>query len=85
MGTRGQGIKSGEYEKKYGLELRIIRSRNNIKREDVAQYLDVTLAQYCKYENGITKVSVATENKIAEFYGITRVELVQKIEEQINQ
>jgi transcriptional regulator with XRE-family HTH domain len=84
MGTRGQGIKSGEYEKKYGLELRIIRSRNNIKREDVAQYLDVTLAQYCKYENGKSKISIATEQKIANFFGIKRSELVKKIEEQMN-
>jgi len=84
MATRGQKIKSGEYEKKYGYELKIIRNRNNVEQEDVAKYLDVCLAQYQKYENGINKVSVATEQKIANFFGIKRSELVKKIEEQIN-
>lgn len=84
MATRGQKIKAGEYEKKYGQELIIMRIRKNFNQKDIADYLNVTLQQYQKYENGINKVSVATENKIAEFYGITRLELVKKIEEQMN-
>lgn len=84
MGTRGQGIKSGEYEKKYGFELKTIRLRNNFIQKDIADYLDVTLQQYQKYENGTVKISIATEQKIATFFGMKRSELVKKIEEQMN-
>jgi len=41
--------------------------------------------QYQKYEAGMSKVCVATENRIAEFFKMTRLELVGKMEEKINQ
>lgn len=82
---RGQRIQRGEYEKKYGFELKVIRQRNNIIQKDIAEFLGVSVTQYQKYENGLSKVSVATEKRIAEFFKMTRLELVVKIEEQINQ
>jgi len=43
------------------------------------------MQQYQKYENGNSKVSISTENKIAQLYGMTRVEFVQNIENKINE
>ena len=82
---RGQKIQRGAYEKKYGFELKVIRQRNNIIQKDIAVFLGVSVQQYQKYEAGMSKVCVATENRIAEFFKITRLELVEKMEEKINQ
>jgi transcriptional regulator with XRE-family HTH domain len=81
MRTPGQRIKCSEYDKKYGYELKIVRSANKLKLEDVAKYLDVTSQQYIKYEKGKNKISIATENKIAQLLGMTRSELVKRIEQ----
>ena len=42
-------------------------------------YFDYDITQ--KYEAGMSKVCVGTENRIAEFFKMTRLELVGKIEE----
>jgi transcriptional regulator with XRE-family HTH domain len=82
---RGQKIQRGEYEKKYGFELKVIRQRNDFNQKDIAKFLGVSVQQYQKYEAGMSKVCVGTENRIAEFFKMTRLELVEKIEELINQ
>lgn len=84
MRTRGQKIQTGEYEKKYGFELSVMRARNNYTQKDIADFLDISLQSYQKYEAGKNKMRVATENKIAQFFKMTRSELVKQIEEKIN-
>ena len=85
MRTRGQKIQSNEYDKKYGLALKSLRVLKKLNQSDIAKNIGITMQQYQKYENGNSKVSVSTENKIAQLYGMTRVEFVQNIENKINE
>lgn len=85
MRTRGQKIQSNEYDKKYGLALKSLRVLKKLNQTDIAKNIGITLLAYAKYEQGSTKVSISTENKIAQLYGMTRVEFVQNIENKINE
>ncbi len=79
MRTRGQKTKVNECDKK---SFRILK---RLIQANVAQHIEITEASYRKYEKGVTRVSVSTENKIAQLYGMTRVEFVQSIENKINE
>ena len=48
--------------------LRELRLNNNLRQEDLAAVIGVTLSAYNKKENGELRVSLLEAKKIAEFY-----------------
>lgn len=84
MRSRGQKLKTTEYDILYGKALEIFRNHNNDKKtqKDIANLLSVTSQQYVQYENGKNKISINIENELTKIFGFdNRSDFVKKIEE----
>ena len=48
--------------------LKDIREDRDFKQEDIAKVLEVTQAQYNRYENGVNSMPIEKYSKLADFY-----------------
>ncbi len=48
--------------------LKEIREDRDLKQIDIAKFLKVTQAQYCRYEMGVNIIPLEKIDKLAEFY-----------------
>lgn len=53
------------------VNLRIIRTENQLTQEQVASFLGITRSAYCGYEIGRRKMSTEMLSKLADFYHIS--------------
>lgn len=53
-----------------GSRLRSFRLERGLKQKTVADQINVSVAQYCKYEDGSTKCSITALYKLADFFNI---------------
>lgn len=51
--------------------LKILRAIKEVKQEDVANMLNITLATYCKKENGKSNFTIKEAKKLADFFNCT--------------
>lgn len=58
--------------------LKDLRKESSYSQEDVANYLNVTQATYCDYENGKIKIPVEAFIKLADFYGTSLDYIVKR-------
>lgn len=61
---RGEKIKAGELDREIGLLLAYKRKGANLRQEDVANAIDVTLQQYQSYEKAKSKISFSMLLKV---------------------
>lgn len=52
-------------------KLKILRAIKEVKQEDVANILGITLATYCKKENGKSNFTIPEAKKLATFFNCT--------------
>ncbi len=55
-----------------------IREDKDYKQIDIAKYLKVTQAQYCRYEMGINSIPIEKLSKLADLYEVSIDYLVGK-------
>lgn len=58
--------------------IRCLRIKHEMKQEDMAKFLRVSKASYCKYENGIIDIGIEKLLRLADFFGVTLDELVKQ-------
>lgn len=61
---------------KIGNKLKRLREFHNYTQEYVAENINISTSQYCKYEKEGTPITTATIGKIASLYKITAIELL---------
>jgi len=66
---------------KFNEKLKLLRKRNKLSQEQIANYLGVGQTTYSKYENERTYPDINTVKKIAKLYGITIDQLVSDNDE----
>lgn len=52
-------------------KLKVLRAIKEVKQEDVAKNLGISLSTYCKKENGKTSFTLSEANKVAIFFEST--------------
>lgn len=62
----------------YALNLKFLRKKHEIKQRDMAKFLGVSEANYCKYENGNVDIGIEKLLKLANFFDATLDELVKQ-------
>ena len=67
---RGQKIAPSEIDRLIGMRIRIARNISGKKQDELANYLNLTLQQTQKYENGKNKISVNILTQISEYFNI---------------
>lgn len=60
--------------------LKTIREKKRISQQDVANYLGITRQAYSHYEVGRRKPDYETLLKLAEFFGVSVLDLLEKTE-----
>lgn len=63
-----------------GSNIKKYRERLGFSQKDVSDYLGITRAQISNYENGKREVPVVQLKKIADLFGVTLSELLEKEE-----
>ena len=58
--------------------LKDIREDKDLKQEDIAKILEVTQAQYNRYENGVNSMPIEKYSKLADFYNTSVDYLIGK-------
>ena len=53
------------------MKLKELRENNNLKPEDVAKLLNISIQMYYRKEKGVNKVSMDQLIKLADFYNVT--------------
>ena len=61
--------------------LRLLRKEKNLKQEDAARLLDISLSSYCRYEQGLRYPNAKVLWKIADFYEVTVDYLIGRTDE----
>ena len=61
------------------LKLKQIREQHGLKQDNIADYLKITRAAYCRYEINERNPSIETLIKIADFYKVPLDVLVGRI------
>ena len=61
--------------------LRLLRKEKNLKQEDAARLLDISLSSYCRYEQGLRDPNAKVLWKIADFYEVTVDYLIGRTDE----
>ena len=61
--------------------LRLLRKEKNLKHEDAARLLDISLSSYCRYEQGLRDPNAKVLWKIADFYEVTVDYLIGRTDE----
>ena len=61
--------------------LRLLRKEKNLKQEDAARLLDISLSSYCRYEQGRRDPNAKVLWKIADFYEVTVDYLIGRTDE----
>jgi len=56
-----------------------LRELNNLKQEELASVLNISLSNYCKKENGLIKVSLLEANKIANLFNMKIEDIFLKV------
>ena len=59
--------------------LKKLRELNNLKQEELASVLNISLSNYCKKENGLIKVSLLEANKIANLFNMKIEDIFLKV------
>ena len=62
--------KNIQQDRLIGLRLKALRNCAGITRKDLAQFLEISVQQIQKYENGANRLSVSTLLKIANFINV---------------
>lgn len=62
----------------YATNIKFLRKKHEIKQEDMAKFLNVSKANYSKYENGNVDIGIEKLLKLADFFGVTLDELVKQ-------
>ncbi len=65
----------------YMMRLKEIREDKDIRQCDVAKFLKVTQAQYCRYENGLNAIPVDKLEKLANYYKTSTDYLLYRTDE----
>ncbi len=63
---------------RYSGNIRYLRLSHGITQEDMAKFLCVSKASYCKYENGVVDIGIEKLSKLADFFGVTLDQLVKQ-------
>lgn len=50
------------------IRIKEIREDKDIKQTEIAKYLNITQAQYCRYELGVNSIPIEKLDKLATFY-----------------
>ena len=53
------------------MKLLFLRKSKKLLQADIANYLGISKATYCKYETGALEINVTTAKKLADFYGVS--------------
>ena len=61
--------------------LRLLRKEKNLKQEDAARLLDISLSSYCRYEQGLRDPNAKVLWKIADFYEVSVDYLIGRTDE----
>ncbi len=61
--------------------LKEIREDKDIKQIEIANYLNITQAQYCRYETGVNIISIEKLDKLANFYNTSIDYLLYRTDE----
>ena len=67
------------YTKELGKRLAMIRQRQNLSQEYVADRLGVTRSAICKYEGGDREIKMTDFFKICDIYQVSPYELLEEI------
>jgi transcriptional regulator with XRE-family HTH domain len=67
---RGQKLKPTEIDKLIGLKIKIMRITQGKKQRELAEYLDISLQQFQKYEGGKSKMTVSTLIDVVEYFDV---------------
>lgn len=62
----------------YVSNIRYLRKKHEMTQGDIARFLDVSKANYCKYENGSVDVGIEKLLKLSDFFGVTLDELIKQ-------
>ena len=62
----------------YASNLKYFREKHGMKQEDIADLLEVSLFNACKYENGKIYPTVIQLMKLADFFGVTLDQMVKQ-------
>ncbi len=63
------------------IRLKEIREDKDLKQIDIANYLNVTQAQYCRYELGVNTIPIDKLNKLADFFQTSTDYLLYRTDE----
>lgn len=69
--NKGQGIKKGLNFKIIGLNIKKVRTENNLSQENIASLLKVTQAAIVRYEKGLVCISTANLYKFCKEFNIS--------------
>lgn len=61
--------------------LKEIREDRDIKQIEIASYLNITQAQYCRYETGVNTISIEKLDKLANFYNTSTDYILYRTDE----
>ena len=61
--------------------MRLLRKEKNLKQEDAASLLDISLSSYCRYEQGVREPNASLLWRIADFYGVSVDYLIGRTDE----
>lgn len=64
-----------------GKRIKSLRTENNFKQEEVAEYLGISRQKYARIENGVNNVTFSILTKIAERYAITVADITRVFDE----
>lgn len=62
----------------YVLNIKYLRKEHEMTQESMSNFLNVSKASYCKYENGTVDICIEKLSKLADFFNVTLDQLVKK-------
>ncbi len=62
----------------YAANIKFLRKKHEIKQKDMAKFLDVSEANYSKYENSDVDIGIEKLLKLADFFGVTLDQLIKQ-------
>ena len=65
----------------YMTRLKEIREDKDMSQIEIANYLNVTQAQYCRYETGVNIISIEKLDKLANYYNTSIDYLLYRTDE----
>lgn len=69
---------------KKGLRLKLLRNLMKLRQNELAEFLGIERAEYCKTENGFSKIREERLSKVEEIFRLWRTDEIQRLKGRIN-